>query len=111
MEVKTQALIAACKEAGYKHLTIFTEHENVPESKIHASGYGTFMQTGVRINTLVCAHPERLGPSDKKAGKKWPKIWGIIKDLSLNPHGAGYCDCYPVHKDLLGLLDKGYYEL
>ena len=106
MKEKTQELIAACKEAGYEHLTIFTEHENVPESKLLPSGYGTFYEQGGHVNTLCVGHPERLDDDGQ------PKMWGIVRGLGLNPHGgAGYADCFPVHKNLLGELDAGYYEL
>ncbi len=102
MKEKTAELIAACKEAGYEHLTVFTENENVPESKIRPSGYGQYKGR----NILICAHPERLEENGE------PKMWGIVRGLGLNPHGgSGYADCFPVHRDLLHLFDAGYYDL
>lgn len=117
LKEKTQELIQACKDAGYKHLAIFCTDENVPESvRIKKSRSGYWMGGGPGSNCpsqphLVCASPPQRGTSPKLPGDKWPKMWGIVKKLKLNFSGAGYGDCFPVNPALFADLDVGYYDL
>ncbi len=113
MEDKTKELIAACKEAGYKHLTIFCSNENVPESIETETSRSDYWMSGPPQTQphLVCASPPQRGVSSRLPGKMWPKIWDIIKVLKLNFSGAGYGDCFPVNPALFADLDAGYYDL
>ena len=116
LKEKTQELFAACKKAGYKHLTIFCANENVPESvevEQSKSGYWVGGRPFLENNVphLVCASPPQRGESSRLAVENWPKIWEIVKDLKLNFHGAGYGDCFPIQPEMIGDLDAGYYDL
>ena len=114
MKPKTEELLKACKEAGYKFVTIFVRDSKVPFSKkIKVGAYWGFGSRDAP-NKVVCATPEQYGALKGLPGDGWPKIWGIVGKLKLSRAGfggGGLGDSHEVHGSLIIELDAGVYEL
>ena len=118
MKDKTKELIEACRKAGYEHLVVFCTDERVPqsvESKDAADKgmkkgqcYYYNQRNGHFVPRLICASPPQ---TEKPNGFGTPKIWGIVKDLGINPNGNGWGDCFPIHEAFTDDLDSGCYDL
>ncbi len=118
---KTRELLLACKDAGYKVVTVLVRDKRVPLSKKIKRGWWFGDQPSVAGPSpikVICAAPEQLDEIKLKSGTGAhyrPKMWRIIEECGLvNGMKWGACglsDSKEIHPDFLKDLTPGCYDL